>query len=494
VRRWVQGNLRINQATAINSIRGMASPTEQSLTQWSELGAKQRLAMPVSSPTPTRQEQLDSSTTTTRLTIDYGRLAELNAIKGLRGEVYDTSIVAHDKFVANVSTMLKQPEAPSQQRLERARQQSHKVEKSRQSAKAAAAAVGYGKKVTKWDKRRPIQAIVSSRPFERSSGDVEQLAGWLIERIPAFRELPRLVVQAVVETAWQERYEEPGLALAGDYITELTGVILKGTLSVNEEGGSSTGGPREVCTNEAFGAGYIACSSVLTAGSATLLVFNRSVMDNMLASIAAADCESKFTALSRVPELMKWAPSALRDVAPAFRWITLKPGEIFLSEGRRATNFGVIAVGQCAVFRDMEGGQIAGGKRRVQRILVGTLGVGAYFGEVSVLGGVPVGARRLSSHRSSSGPRGTLLPLARVEQYTVKVTEKARLLVIDADKAKGRALTHIIRSRHRISFFCCPLPLFPWVFIRPVFFHPPNLSLFPISSPAFAWHVLTWSI
>lgn len=39
--------------------------------------------------------------------IDYDAVARLNAIEGLRGDTYDTSITAHDAFVKAVATVVK---------------------------------------------------------------------------------------------------------------------------------------------------------------------------------------------------------------------------------------------------------------------------------------------------------------------------------------------------------------------------------------------------
>lgn len=417
----------------------MASQMEKGLKNWSDLGVKPRLPAIDGQRSPKRTPAGPSEA----VVIDYEALARLNSIRGLRGDSYDTSIRAHDTFVAQVGTMIKQPSSPWEQRLQRSKQLSRRISKFRRDAHSEAAAAGYGKRVKESNRRRSMNAVISSRPFERSPDDVAQLSAWLADRFALCAGLPRAALHAVVETAWHESYEEPGLALAGDYVDELTGLVLRGSVSValGDEGSSSGDAERTtVSTNQAFGSAEAPCRDILTDGPTTVLLFNRKVMDTALAEITAADCEAKFNVLSKVPELMQWAPSALRDVGPLFRWATQKAGDLFVAEGRRASSFAIIASGRCGIYRDVDAGPSAGGKRRIQRVHVGSLGPGGCLGEVSVLGALPKGARRLSQRtsigRCSVGPSAGSL----VEPYTAKFLETSKLLVIDSVKAKGKPL------------------------------------------------------
>jgi len=186
-------------------------------------------------------------------------------------------------------------------------------------------------------------------------------------------------------------------------------------------------------------------------GPAVVLLFNQSVLADALAAITKADAEAKCAAFIQVPELRQWAPTAMEKVTRLFFWATVKPGEFLQVEGRPANNFGVVASGECAVYRDAAASSGSPRSKRPRRVLVGTLGAGATFGEVSVLGRIPSGARRLSQRSSVTSPTGVASDVTApraplpdkssdmtdfVEPYTIKAVAPTRVLMVDQVAAK----------------------------------------------------------
>eukprot|EP00038_Savillea_parva_P025281 m.47013 g.47013 ORF g.47013 m.47013 type:complete len:507 (+) comp6832_c0_seq1:329-1849(+) len=451
----------------------MSIPKERSIRTWSELAVTPRL--PLLPPTRRGQpgsgsmqlalvQQGSSSLTApasagpqqraNAVAIDYAALSKLNSIDGLRGDVYDTSIEAHDKFIARVSMLLKQPRSPWQERLSRAKHHTAAIERHRRVAHEEAIAAGYGHAAAEPEVRRSIHAIITCRPFERTSDEVSRLVTWIHDRYPSMRSLPRSALQTVAETAWHESYDEAGLAFAGDFESELTGLVLRGTVKVAPVGHADKAWrntpKQEVSSGGAFGAGHLACTGAVTAGSAAVLIFSRVILNAKLDKIAERGNNIKFNVLKHVPALTRWTASALRDVCPLFTWHALKAGETFLTEGKPASYFGIVASGQCGVYRDVMPSGTATGRRKTVRVLVGTVGKGASFGEVSVLGVLPKASRRLSQRQASTDPRSsgvggsedrlkpptTSTPRMLTEPCTVKALDAVKFLVVDAATAR----------------------------------------------------------
>jgi CRP-like cAMP-binding protein len=306
-----------------------------------------------------------------------------------------------------------------------------------------------------------LASAMAKRPFERSTSEIDALSDWA-SRVDSLKGFPQGAREAVVASAWYEEYDQDGIMLPYDFVSDLVAIVVRGRLQVEHAKGS-TGGRRggvggdtdahqrhhvivadeEVNEDDgdcgrdddstattapaqrqrpvavieqlgSFGTGCTPAVSVRTMGPAAVLMFSHSTLERANDRIVDQDVEARFSALVRVPALTLWTLPELRASSLLFRWATADPGDVVAREGRRATKFAIVVSGKCDVYRDVKtsrGVECGGPRSVVERVMVGTLRPGAFYGEMSVLGKLPCATRCARERvRSVASARGEDLP------------------------------------------------------------------------------------
>jgi CRP-like cAMP-binding protein len=257
-------------------------------------------------------------------------------------------------------------------------------------------------------------------------------AARMIDRLPLFEDVPEEVLNDLAGRV-RLRTAPPGAPVfrQGDRADAFY-VVRRGTLQVVEED-PDTGAERVLSTvgpGESFGElGLLEsaprAATVRAVEESQLFQIDKGTFDQLLADMAHvpdfAPTLQAAAELRRLPCFAVLEPAAIAELLEQGRWITVSPGQTIVQEGQVGDAFYAIGSGQVEVIQGDH--------------IVGSLGPGAFFGEVALLEDVP----RTATVRALSPVRAFRLEREGFERL---VGEAFRRGTLNPHTAVGREQRH----------------------------------------------------
>ena len=346
--------------------------------------------------------------------IDYAAMERLLAIDGLRSNQHDTSVKAHDTFMAGVRSLIGTAELPSQARLKQARRTERAIQarkaqfgaRPREGAGSAELepapgassgiqAVARAKKAA-YDRllqgggatagsgptvpapagetpRGKVSRLLCMPQILRGPHEVDFLAAWVANSAGArqLRFSCGAVTRAMMETCRGEVYPRGGAPVPGDFVEGLFALVVGGRVSAEAVDGTAV----RLGHGDVFGAGRRPVRSVVATQPSLVVFFGREMCEQVEARVAAAELQRRADALSEVTALRHASRAARNHFLDALEWLQIAAGARVTDIGRPAPYLGFVVKGT------LEARVPAPGKARRDRVVIGAVGPGGYFGE-----------------------------------------------------------------------------------------------------------------
>ncbi|XP_075242266.1 cyclic nucleotide-binding domain-containing protein 1-like [Convolutriloba macropyga] len=263
---------------------------------------------------------------------------------------------------------------------------------------------------------RDLRSLLQILPFERTTEENGRIAEALVDMKSALlKHLPKRHLRQVASIATMDVFKEEDMTVFGN---QGLFMVLKGTLNpltlpvmrkksdnvedLFRQPTPTLTDPQEftIDVGDCFGTLYSlpdrnvnsrVLSMMTTQPGVELMKISASAFDSLMKKLKASDHGEKLALLRTCPQYAQWPQLSLDEIASVMEWLQIPKGEMIVRENSVAPFIGIVASGTCNAYRTIDTmHKLSTGKRerRLKRMIIGELGEGSSFGEISVIEGL----------------------------------------------------------------------------------------------------------